>query len=241
MKILVVGASGATGRLVVSHLLERGHSVRAVVRNRDSLPKDWRKLKDLEIVEASLLDGSDAELADFVEGCDGIVSCLGHNLTWRGVFGPPRRLVTEAVRRLCEAVQKSDPEKPVRFVLMNTTGNRDPDRDEPVSAGERFVLFLLRHLIPPHADNEDAARVLRSEIEESDSMVEWCVVRPDSLVDKESVSEYEIHESPTRSAIFDAGKTSRINVADFMARLATEEELWETWRYRMPVVYNQDS
>src|SRR6056297_3691536 len=156
MTILVVGASGATGSRVVSHLLDRGHSVRAVVRNPESLPAEWRDDRKLEVVEASLLDCSDDELSSFVEGCDGIVSCLGHNLTWRGMFGHPRRLVTEAVRRLCGAVKANGPEKPVRFVLMNTAGNHDPERDDAVSFGERVVLFLLRHLVPPHADNEEA-------------------------------------------------------------------------------------
>src|SRR5690606_4111991 len=106
-------------------------------------------------------------------------------------------LVTEAVRRLCAAVKGAEPEKSVRFVLMNTTGNRDPDRDKVVSFGERVVLFLLRSLVPPHADNEEAAEVLRCEIGTGNSSVEWCVVRPDSLVDDDAVSECEISESPT--------------------------------------------
>ncbi len=237
MKVLVVGASGATGRLVLTRLLESGHAVRAIVRNPDSLPEKWRANEKLEVIGAVLLDCSDEELANFVNGCDGIISCLGHNLTWRGVFGQPRRLVTDAIRRLHGVVG----EKSVRFVLMNTAGNHVADRDKPVSLAERVVLCLLRHLIPPHADNEEAAEFLRSEIGASDTCVEWCVVRPDSLVDDEKITEYSIHESPTRSALFNAGRTSRINAADFMVRLTTEDKLWETWRYRMPVVYNQHS
>ena len=35
MKVLVVGASGATGRLVVEQLLRQGIEVRAIVRSLD--------------------------------------------------------------------------------------------------------------------------------------------------------------------------------------------------------------
>lgn len=39
MNILVAGATGATGRLLTSELLNRGHSVKAIVRSPDSLPE----------------------------------------------------------------------------------------------------------------------------------------------------------------------------------------------------------
>jgi hypothetical protein len=60
------------------------------------------------------------------------------------------------------------------------------------------------------------------------------------LTDADQVSEYSTHPSPTRSAIFNPGKTSRINVADFMARLITDAALWDEWKGRMPVVYNRE-
>ncbi|MCH9670019.1 MAG: NAD(P)H-binding protein, partial [Gammaproteobacteria bacterium] len=40
MEILVVGASGATGRLLVAQLLERGFFVRAIIRPTAKLPSD---------------------------------------------------------------------------------------------------------------------------------------------------------------------------------------------------------
>ena len=60
------------------------------------------------------------------------------------------------------------------------------------------------------------------------------------LIDKDEVTPYDVHPSPTRSAIFDAGKTSRINVAHFMALLMTDQAEWSKWRGQMPVIYNRD-
>jgi hypothetical protein len=70
-------------------------------------------------------------------------------------------------------------------------------------------------------------------------MIEWAVVRPDNLIDDSEVTEYEVHASPIRSAIFDPGTTSRINVGNFMANLISERDTWNKWKGQMPVIYNK--
>ena len=121
---------------------------------------------------------------------------------------------------------------------MNTTGNRNGDRDEPISFAQKCVIGLLRLLLPPHVDNEQAADFLRREVAPRGLPIEWAVVRPDNLIDETEVTPYELHPSPIRSAIFDAGQTSRVNVGHFMAELITSDEVWQKWRGRMPVIYN---
>lgn len=217
MTTLVVGANGATGRLLVKQLLDREHNVKVVVRDTTKFPAELRKNERVSVIQASLLDLSDTELVKVAEGCQAIASCLGHNMSWKGIFGQPRRLVTDAVCRLTRAVKANQATTPIRFVLMNTAGNSNRDINEPISFSQNIVIGLLRLLLPPHADNEHAADYLRVEIGQMDEKIEWTVVRPDNLVDEQSVTVYEIHPSPIRSAIFDAGTTSRINVAHFMA------------------------
>jgi len=239
MKVLVVGASGATGRLLVEELLNRGISVKAIVRNLTNLPDTLNNHKNLSIVQANLLDLSDAELAEHVKGCSAVASCLGHTISFKGMYGQPRKLVTDATRRLSQAIKVNNPKERVRFVLMNTSGNSNRDLSEPISFGQKCVIGLLRALLPPHVDNESAADFLRTEIGQSDNVIDWSAVRPDDLIDENSVSEYEIHPSPIRSAIFDAGKVSRINVGHFMAELITDNEVWDKWKGQMPVIYSK--
>ncbi len=239
MTVLVVGATGATGRRLVGQLLDRGLSVRAIVRTSGNLPEALERDKRLSVIRADVLAIGDAELARHVEGCGAVASCLGHNLTWKGLFGPPRRLVTDATRRLCAAIRTNRPTTPTRFVLMNTAGNSNRDLHEPMSFGQTCVIGLLRLLLPPHTDNEQAADHLRVSIGQRDPHIEWAVVRPDNLIDAEQVTEYDAHPSPTRSAIFDAGTTSRINVAHFMAELITDDVIWKRWKGRMPVIYDR--
>lgn len=239
-RILVVGASGATGSLLVAELLNRGHHVHAIVRSPQRIPEALKKNENLSLIHASVLNLSAAELAKHIKGCDAVASCLGHNLSFKGLFGAPHRLVTDATQRLCAAINSNKPDAPTKFVLMNTTGNSNRDLDEPVSFAQRCVIRLLRLLLPPHADNEEAADYLRIDVGQNDSAIEWTAVRPDGLTNEDTVTAYELHPSPIRSAIFDAGKTSRINVSHFMADLITEGELWNKWKGQMPVIYNKD-
>lgn len=238
MKTLVVGASGATGRLLVQQLLESRNEVKVLVRSAERFHQLVDRQPALTVVESAVLDLSDAELTRHVLGCEAVASCLGHNMSFKGLFGHPRRLVTDATRRLCRAVKANKPETPIRFVLMNTTGNRNRDLPESISVAQKCVIELLRLLLPPHADNEQAAEYLRSVIGQRDRSIEWAAVRPDDLIDEAETSDYEVHASPTRSAVFDAGKTSRINVAHFMSELITNRDTWTAWRGKMPVIYN---
>jgi cation diffusion facilitator CzcD-associated flavoprotein CzcO len=239
MTVLVVGASGATGSKLVEQLLIAKHKVKVIVRSPEKLPKSWKNNSDIQIISASVLELSDTEMRNIVSDCNAIASCLGHNLTFKGVYGKPRRLVTDATRRLCEAIKFNNPQEPIKYVLMNTTGNRNRDLNEPISFAQKCVIGLLRLLLPPHVDNEKAADYLRTEIGQNNTAIEWVAVRPDGLINEETVTDYEIHPSPTRSAIFNAGKVSRINVGQFMASLINDKILWAKWKGQMPVIYSK--
>lgn len=239
MTTLIVGASGATGRQLVEQLLNMGQKVKVIVRSPEKLPESWKNNDRVSIIQVSVLDVGENNLAEYVKDCQAVASCLGHNMSWKGIYGEPRKLVTEAVNILCNAIKKNEScNKPIKFVLMNTTGNRNRDLNEPISLGQKIVIGLIRLLLPPHVDNEKAANYLRTRIGQTDNFIEWVAVRPDNLVNEDKVTEYEVHPSPTRSAIFNAGTTSRINVGHFMAKLITENDTWNKWKGQMPVLYN---
>ncbi len=240
MIILVVGASGATGIRLVEELLNRGHDVKAIVRSAEKISDGIKNHKCLTVIAASVLELSDKELEQHVAGCGAVASCLGHNLTFKGLFGKPRRLVTDATRRLCMAIKANKSETSTKFVLMNTVANRNRDLNEPIPFSQKLIIGFLRIFLPPHADNEQAAEYLRIVIGQKDKAIGWAAVRPSSLIDEDKTSEIEIYPSPTRS-ILDDGKISRINVGHFMADLITNDELWQQWKGQMPVIYNKST
>lgn len=235
---LVVGATGMTGRPLVEQLLCENHKVRVVVRSSLKLSTKVLENPNTTVIEASVLDLTDEEMAEHVKDCDAVVSCLGHILDFNGMFGEPKKLCTDATRRLCDAIEKNSPRKPTKFILMNTVGVPNPDLEEKRTWFERRLLTLLRHTLPPHTDNETAAEHLHQNVGKENKHIEWCSVRPDSLIDAE-VSPYEIKESPS-TGILTGRPTTRSNVAHFMTELIENAELWSTWKFRMPVIMNSE-
>lgn len=238
MTILVLGATGATGQKVVDDLLKNGQTVIALVRQT--------QLKDhplLEQIHGTALSLDEGTLIKILSNVESIISCLGHTLSFKGIYGAPKMLVRDSIKHLCQLeilAQKSRPRlKPLKLILMNSTGNQNLDLAEPISFAQQCVLSLIRILVPPHLDNERAANYLRVQLPKN-KKIKWVVVRPDTLINEKRLTPYNLSPSPTRSAIFDAGKTSRINVANFMARLSREEYLFEYWQGKMPVIYNDE-
>ena len=107
MTVLVVGATGKTGRLVVEQLLCRNYEVRVIVRSPDSLPSRVLENPNTTVIEASILDLTDDEMAEHVKDTKAVVSCLGHVINFKGMFGSPRQLCTDATRRLCKAIERN--------------------------------------------------------------------------------------------------------------------------------------
>lgn len=239
MATFVLGASGATGKQLVEQLLAKGQQVKIVVRSVGNIPDNWKNNERVSILEASVNDIGVKQMAEYIQDCDAVASCLGHNLSLKGIYGKPRRLVMDAVTLLCDAIKLNAPAHSVKLVLMNTAGNSNRKIQEQVSTKEKMVVGLIRLLLPPHVDNEQAADYLSRSIGQSHPLIEWAVVRPDNLIEEDQVSEYDVHPSPTRSAIFDAGITSRINVGHFMSSLLTEPVTWNRWKGQMPVMYNR--
>lgn len=58
------------------------------------------------------------EMTNYLNDCQAVASCLGHNITLKGIFVKPRKFVTNAVWFLCIAIKKNSPEIPIKFVLM---------------------------------------------------------------------------------------------------------------------------
>jgi hypothetical protein len=251
------GATGATGKHVVQFLLDQGHTVKVVARSKERMrnllstsshddDKSYYGSR-LQITETSILDLCDQELQDLVDGCDAVVSCLGHNLTLSGIWSQQtRRLVTDSVRRLTEAMSKDDDNssssKKKKFVLMGSDGVAAP-HDNRRGWFDRSVLWLLRYLIPPHADNEQAAAYLldmknnKTTKNTTGTIIEWIIVRPTGLKEAE-VSKFQLYVKPQGSLFF-LGIATRANVAQFMVELVlNKDNQWEQYKYQMPVLHD---
>lgn len=237
MKILVLGASGATGRHLVEQLLLENQSIKIIVRPSANIPHSWIYDKRIEVIKADISAMASDEAVHHIKDCQAITCCLGHNMSLKGIYGKPRKLVSDTIAMFCNAVKKLPLDTPVKIVLMNTAGYRNKDYNEQISLVQKIAMAIIRKVLPPHLDNEQAAEYLRKNIGKDTTKIQWVVVRPDNLTTESTVSAYDTELSPT-STLFKPHKVSRINVAHFMAKLIQEPELWKKWRGNMPVVFN---
>jgi nucleoside-diphosphate-sugar epimerase len=237
--VLLFGGTGRTGGRVLAQLLARGIAVRAVVRSASRLPPGAGG-DGLTVVEADPLTMSDEELQRQLRGCAAVVSCLGHTLSFRGVFGPPRDLVTRVTSRVCAAITALAPAKPVKLVLMSSVSVHRSRRFDPRRGTfDRAALWLIRALVPPARDNQVAADLLLERLGADDPFVQWVVVRPDSLLEG-IVTGYELHDGLV-TAVFSPASTNMANVAHFMCELVADPKAWDAWRGKLPVIVNAGS
>jgi nucleoside-diphosphate-sugar epimerase len=237
MDAFLLGGTGRTGGRVMQRLLARGVSVRAVVRSAERLPAGVAGDPHLTVVVADLLSLSDEQVREQVDGCDVVVSCLGHAVSAQGVFGQPRDLVCRSIERVYRAIQELQPAQPVKLILMSSVSvHRAGGLDTRRGRFEKAVVWTLRGLVPPARDHQRAADFLHDVIEPADPHVQWVAVRPDTLKDGD-VTEYALHESLVDS-LFRPGKTNMANVAHFTCELATDAAVWATWRGKLPVIVN---
>ncbi len=236
-RVLLVGGTGRTGHHVSHQLLERGISIRAVVRSPGTLAAGASEHPNLTVIDASLLSLSDDDLQRHLRGCDAVISCLGHVLNFKGIFGPPRDLVTRATSRLCRAIEELRPPAPIKFILMSSVSvNRAGGRDTRRGPLERAFLRLLCGVLPPAADNQQAADFLQGKVGASHPFVEWTAVRPDTLLPGD-ITEYSLHDGLV-NGIFAPGSTNMANVAHFMCELVTSPKTWADWKANLPVIVN---
>jgi len=236
--VLLVGGTGRTGRRVMEQLVARGVAVRAIVRSTRGLPAGMVGNPGVALVEGSLLSLSDRELQDHVRGCDAVISFLGHVLDLRGVLGPPRDLVAQATARLCRAIEALRPDRPARFILLTSVSvHRPGGLDTRRGALERAFMWLIRTLLPPAKDNQQAADFLQERLGPANPFVEWVVVRPDTLLEGD-VSAYALHEGLV-NGLFSPGQTNMANVAHFMCELVTSPKAWADWKGKAPVIVNE--
>lgn len=98
MRILVPGATGMVGRLVVEQALERGHEVIAVARNPQGLSIQHQ---DLRIETASILNLE--AISPLLSGVDSVISCVGI-----GTSKEPTTLYSQGTRNLIAGMNEHD-------------------------------------------------------------------------------------------------------------------------------------
>ncbi|MEW6737827.1 MAG: SDR family oxidoreductase [Acidobacteriota bacterium] len=198
-RILIVGATGGTGRHLVTQALERGYKVTALVRDPSKLHVNHPELK---IVQGDVLDSVSVEKA--IHGQDAVVSALGHKR-----FFYPTRILSEGTRNIVRAMENHGVS---RFVCESSLGIGD-------SAGRMglyYTLFTIPVILPFYFwDKTRQERII------AESNIDWVIVRPGVLTnsDKRGRFRYGHHIGSFLWTV----RISRADVADFMLNQLTSD------------------
>ncbi len=196
MKILVLGATGATGQLIVRDATASGHYVVALVR-----AKARANLPGAEVIEGDVRD--EGTLARALNGCDAVVSALGTGMGFRDVD-----LLTVATRALVAAMTRA---RVRRLICISALGVGD-SRDHGGFVFDRLFQPLL--LGPAYKDKDRQEAAIRA------SSLDWVVVRPAMLTNGPTRGRIR---ATTDLAGVNGGKIARAEVAQFVVEQLTTD------------------
>ncbi len=196
VKLFVLGATGGTGKQIVSQALEGGHDVTLFVR-------DQAKVGAARPRSRAILGNTEdsAGLTDAIRGHDAVVSALG-----RGYSFSSEHLIERSVTVIIAAMRSAGVR---RLLFMSAMGVGESVADAPVMA-RLFFSTLLRGI---YADKLAGDRLIAG------SDLDWTIVRPSKLTDGPLTGNYR---SAERLAMSGMPGISRADVAHFTLKAATD-------------------
>lgn len=207
MKILVLGATGATGRLIVGKAAADGNEVVALVRS---------KAKAGDLIGVELIEGDardPAALTRAIAGCDAVVSALGTAMSpFKEVT-----LLSTATRALVGVMEQQNVR---RLVCITGLGAGDSRGHGGFFFDRLFLPLMLRKVYEDKDRQEDAIRA---------SVLSWTIVRPTVLNDKPARGHIK---ALTDLSGVHGGTISRADVAQFVLQQIAED----TWLRKAPLI-----
>ena len=212
MKLLVIGATGATGQKIVRQALEAGHQVSALVR-------DAAKARFAPSVHKAVGDVLDpVSLERALVGQEAVVCALGSAAT-----GPFKRMtmLSEGTRHLVAAMGAQDTK---RLVCITGTGAGDSKGHGPWWYNWLVQPLVLRGVYEDKTRKEALVRASR---------LDWTLVRPGVLTNAPARG-LEAVRALTDLTGQRAGSISRADVAAF----CLDELTAGRYRHQAPVITN---
>lgn len=207
MKVLILGATGGTGRLIVQQATAAGHEVVALVRDKG---------KAGQLAGATLVKGdarSGEAIAEALIGCDAVVSALGTGVSpFKQVS-----LLSTATEALVTQMERLDVRRLVCITGLGAGGSRGHGG------------FLFNHVIMPlllrnvYADKDRQEAIVRR------SNLDWTLVRPMVLTDKPATNKVEALIDLAR---VHGGTIARSDVAKFIVEELSERR----WLRQAPLI-----
>lgn len=191
MNLLILGPTGGTGQQLVKQALEQNHTVCALARTPEKLPRHER----LTIVKGDVLD--EHLLNTIVPGKDAILSALGVTKTLKA-----HGLITNAVGLIVKAMMTH---KIKRFLIVSAFGAGDSFKQaNPI---QKFIFRVP--LGSRYEDKNMSEEILKK------TDIDWTVIYPVRLTNGPHTGHYRVGEEMEMKGM---PTISRADVADFVLK-----------------------
>jgi putative NADH-flavin reductase len=205
MKIIVFGATGGIGRLLVRYALDQGHVVTAFVRDSSALERDGTAGRSgLRLVTGNLLDPE--AVADAIDGQRAVFSALGaRSLKREG------SILARAVPLILAGMHRHFVD---RIVVVGAAGSLEFAGKYQTPLANLAFQFIKRTLLKhPMADQAAQERIL------AQSDLDYTIVRPPRLTNGPRTGAYHVVPDGLPSS---SRRISRADVAEFMLEQLTD-------------------
>jgi putative NADH-flavin reductase len=200
MQILIIGATGGTGRQLVAQALEAGHQVTALVRKPSKLKLNHERLT---VVKGNVLDY--ASVAAAVKGQQAVLSALGHK---RWII--PSCILSTGTKNIIRAMEAHGVR---RFICETSLGVGDSFG----RLGLYYTLFIIPVILLFYfRDKGLQERYIK------ESSLDWVIVRPGRLTNGRKRGVYR-HGLRIGNWLWTV-RISRADVADFMLKQLTDDQ-----------------
>ena len=192
-RILILGATGATGQAVVTQALEAGHQVTAFVRNPSGMPV---RHESLRLIAGDVTDEKSG-LADAVRGQDAVISALGRGMSFKS---------TDLIQRSVPPILAAMKSQRVRRLIFTSAIGVGSATDNLPLISRMMIRFPLRDI---YADKVAGEALIRR------SDLDWTLVQPAQLTTGPLTRKYRAGE---RLDLRGIPKISRGDTAHFILR-----------------------
>jgi uncharacterized protein YbjT (DUF2867 family) len=148
MKILLLGATGRTGKLIIEEAIRRGHNISAIARDPEKL-KDYQ----IDITQGTPYDYKTFEKA--LSGCDAVINTLNisrkSDNPWAGLVSP-KDLISKSATNAVSAMKQAGIK---RFIALSTIGAGSSWKTTPAILKLIVSISNLKYAFRDHGKQEE--------------------------------------------------------------------------------------
>jgi putative NADH-flavin reductase len=173
MKVIIFGATGFSGQVILAETIKQGHEVTVLVRDSSKVKINHNNLR---IVEGNVLDSQ--KVAFVIQNQEAVIQCLG--VGGKG-DGKPTTFISDATKIIVDEMQKQNIK---RLIALSNVGAGNSIAFQPWFFTKIILTYFMKWLKVIIDDKNRMEPIIMN------SNLNWTIVRCPNIVDKPAKGKY---------------------------------------------------